>query len=228
MTTLQMASRSGTAAAIDDAKLQELRMTFRGPLLHPGDPGYDEARVVYNGMFDRRPGLIVRCRSTADVIDAVSLAAEHDLLVAVRGGGHSIAGHSVCDDGLVIDLSEMNGVYLDRTAGTVRAQGGALWGDLDRETQAFGLATPGGVVSHTGIAGLTLNGGIGWLRNKYGLSCDNLVSADVVTASGEVVTASADENPDLFWALRGGDDRADGVDPELERRHDAEVAAAAA
>jgi FAD/FMN-containing dehydrogenase len=204
MTTLQMASRSGTAAAIHEAKLQEMRMTFRGPLLLPGDPGYDEARVVYNGMFDRRPGLIVRCRSTADVIDAVSLAAEYDLLVAVRGGGHSIAGHSICDDGLVIDLSEMNGVHLNRSAGTVRAQGGALWGDLDRETQAFGLATPGGVVSHTGIAGLTLNGGIGWLRNKHGLSCDNLVSADVVTAAGELVTASAEENPDLFWALRGG------------------------
>jgi FAD/FMN-containing dehydrogenase len=204
MTTMQMAAMSGSPTTIDDATLQALQMTLRGRLMRPGDEGYDRARTLANGMFDRRPGLIARCRGTADVIDAVNFAREHGLLVAVRGGGHSVAGHSVCDDGMVIDLTEMSGVYLDRRSGTVRAQGGATWGDVDRETQAFGLATPGGIVSHTGIAGLTLNGGLGYLLNKYGLSSDNLVSADVVTAAGELLTASASENADLFWALRGG------------------------
>jgi FAD/FMN-containing dehydrogenase len=201
---MQMATTSGTPVVIDEAAVQELQMTLHGPLLRPGDPGYDAARVVFNGIFDRRPGLIVRCRGAADVMDAVQFARRHALLIAVRGGGHNVAGNSVCDDGLMIDLSLMHGVYVDHRAGTVRVQGGATWADVDRETQAFGLATPGGVVSSTGVAGLTLNGGIGWLRNKYGLSCDNLVSAEVVTADGALLTASASENPDLYWALRGG------------------------
>ncbi len=204
MTTIEAATRNGTPTRIDEAKLQELQAGFRGRLLRPGDPGYDQARQVYNGMFDRRPALIARCRATADVIDAVNFARETDLLIAVRGGGHNVAGNSMCDGGIVIDLAEMSAVHVDRKNQTVRAQGGATWGDMDRETQAFGLATPGGIVSTTGIAGLTLNGGLGWLRSKHGLSCDNLVSAEVVTASGELVTASATENADLFWALRGG------------------------
>ncbi|MEX0786430.1 MAG: FAD-binding oxidoreductase, partial [Dehalococcoidia bacterium] len=182
----------------------QMAMQFRGALLRPGDPGYDGARVVYNGMFDRKPGLIIRCSGTADVIDAVNFARQHDLVVAVRGGGHNIAGNAVCDDGLVIDLSQMRGVHVDRDAKTVRVQGGALWGDVDRETQAFGLVAPGGIVSHTGVAGLTLSGGIGWVRDKCGLSCDNLIAAEVVTANGELVEASEKKNKDLLWALRGG------------------------
>lgn len=204
MTALKLATNSGDTAAIEDSVLDELILELRGPLLRPGDQGYDEARVIYNGMFNRRPGVIIRCSGTADVIDAVRFARAHQLLVAVRGGGHNVAGNSSCDNGLVIDLSQMNGVTLDRKARIVKVQGGATWGDVDRETQAFGLATPGGVVSTTGVAGLALNGGIGWLRNKYGLSCDNIVSAEVVTADGDVVTASTTENVDLFWALRGG------------------------
>ena len=201
---MEIATTLGGRAEIDEAEIEELRMMMRGTLLRAGQPGYDEARVIFNGMFDRRPALIARCRGAADVMDAVRFASRHHLLTAVRGGGHSVAGASMCDDGLVIDLSQMNSVVVDHKRRVARVQGGATWADVDRETQAFGLATPGGIVSHTGVAGLTLGGGIGWLRNKYGLSCDNLVSADVVTADGEVLTANANENPDLFWALRGG------------------------
>ena len=179
-------------------------MTFRGRLLAPHDDGYDEARVVHNGLIDRRPGLIVRCSGTADVIDAVNLARERRLLTAVRGGGHSIAGYSVCDGGLMLDLSVMRGVWVDPGAQTVRVQGGATWGDVDREAQAFGLAVPGGVVSTTGVAGLTLGGGIGWLHRAYGLACDNLRSVEIVTANGQLRRASDAENPGLFWAVRGG------------------------
>ena len=204
MAIAQIATTAGTKATVDDAQLEEMLMAFRGAVLRPGDPGYDEARVIYNGDFDRKPGLIIRCSGTADVIDAVNFARERDLVVAVRGGGHNVAGNSVCDDGLMIDLSPMRGVHVDRKAKTVRVQGGATWGDVDRETQAFGLAAPGGVVSHTGVAGLTLNGGIGWIRNKCGLSCDNLIAAEVVTANGELVTASEKENKELLWGLRGG------------------------
>jgi FAD/FMN-containing dehydrogenase len=189
---------------VDDATVEQLRFTFRGDLIRPGDPGYDEHRRVFNGMIDRRPAIIMRPTGTADVVAAVNFARERDLVVAVRGGGHSVAGYGVCDDGVMIDLSRMRGVRVDPSAQTARAQGGATWGDLDRETQVFGLATPGGVVSTTGIAGLTLGGGFGMLSLKHGLSCDNLVSADVVTASGEVVVASEEENADLFWGLRGG------------------------
>jgi FAD/FMN-containing dehydrogenase len=194
----------GRPVVIEETEIEEFRLRMRGSLLRAGDHGYDEARVVFNGMFDRRPALIMRCRGVADVMDAVQFARRRHLLTTVRGGGHSVAGGSMCDNGLVIDLSQMSSVMVDRAAQIARVQGGATWADVDRETQAFGLATPGGIVSHTGVAGLTLGGGIGWLRNKYGLSCDNLVSAEVVTSEGEVLTASAHENQELFWALRGG------------------------
>ena len=195
---------SGEITELTDDQLAELRTTFRGRLLAPSDDGYDEARVVQNGLMDRRPGLIVQCSGTADVIDAVNLARERRLLVAVRAGGHSIAGYGVCDDALMLDLSAMRGAWVDPGARTVRVQGGATWGDVDRETQAFGLAVPGGVVSTTGVAGLTLGGGIGWLHRAYGLACDHLRSVEIVTADGQLRRASGTENPDLFWAVRGG------------------------
>lgn len=187
-----------------DEEVERFRVHLHGELIRPGDAEYDDARAVWNGMIDKRPGLIARCVGTADVITAVNFARENDLHVAVRGGGHNVAGTAVCDDGLVIDLSEMTGVWVDPEERTARVQAGATWADVDHETQAFGLATPGGVVSDTGVAGLTLGGGIGHIRCKYGLTCDNLVSADVVTADGEFLTASEDENPELFWGLRGG------------------------
>ncbi|MFF5212964.1 FAD-binding oxidoreductase [Streptosporangium sp. NPDC000396] len=202
--SIEVETLSGGTTTLDDEKLEELRMTFRGPLLSQQDDGYDESRVVYNGMVDRRPALIVRCSGTADVIDAVNLAREHGLLTAVRGGGHSVAGHSVHDRGLLIDLSGMRGVWVDPDSRVVRVQGGATWGDVDREAQAFGLAVPGGVVSTTGVAGLTLGGGYGWLHRKYGLSCDNLRAVEIVTADGRLLRASESENEDLFWGLRGG------------------------
>jgi FAD binding domain len=195
MSSIQVATLSGSPAMISQSDVESFRAALRGRLLLPGDESYDDARTVYNAAIDRHPGAIVRCRGTADVIDAVKLAERHELLMAVRGGGHNVAGLGVCDDGLVIDLTEMRGVHLNLGARTVRAQGGTTWGDLDRETQAFGLIAPGGVVSTTGIGGLTLNGGLGHVRNKFGLSCDNLVSADVVTANGELLTASATDNP---------------------------------
>ncbi|WP_224269372.1 FAD-binding oxidoreductase [Haloprofundus salinisoli] len=177
---------------------------FGGDVLLPSDEGYEEARRVWNGMIDRRPALIARCSGTADVVETVRFAREHELPLAVRGGGHNVAGTAVCDDGVVVDLSAMNGVFVDPDARRVRAQGGATLGDVDRETQLFGLATALGVVSETGIAGLTLNGGVGHLRRRYGLALDNLVSVELVTADGTVRTASETVNPDLFWAVRGG------------------------
>ena len=196
----------GSTVTLDDERLTELRGTFRGEVVAPGDAGYDEARTGgFNELYaERRPGLVVRCTGTADVIDAVGLAATERLLVAVRGGGHSIAGHSSVDGGLLIDLGAMNGVWVDPDARTVTAQGGATWGDVDREAQAFGLAVPGGIISTTGIGGITLGGGIGWLHRKLGLACDTLRSAQLVTADGRLIRTSADEEPDLFWALRGG------------------------
>ena len=182
----------------------ELKAGLRGQLLSPGDEGYDRARKLWNGMFDRRPALIARCAGAADVIRAVSFARDNRLAVAVRGGGHSFPGHSVCDGGLVIDLSAMKGIRVDLRTRTARAQAGVKWIEFDHETQAFGLATTGGTDGDTGIAGLTLGGGLGWLSSKYGLTVDNLVSADVVTADGRLLTASATENQDLFWGLRGG------------------------
>ena len=189
---------------VTESLLDSLRATFRGPLVGPGDPDYDEARSVWNAMVDKRPAVVARCTGPADVRAAVNFAREHGLLTAVRGGGHSAAGKGTCDDGIVIDLSLMKGVRVDPANRTVWAQGGVTWGDFDHETQSFGLATPGGVVSTTGIAGLTLGGGFGWLTRRFGFSCDNLLSVDLVTANGESVVCSEDENPDLFWGLRGG------------------------
>jgi FAD/FMN-containing dehydrogenase len=197
-----IASRAGVP--VDDAAVQAFASRLRGRLLRPGDEGYDSARKVWNGMIDKRPGLIARCAGAADVMAAVDLARTHDLLVAVRGGGHSASGQGVCDGGLVIDLSGMKGIRVSPAARTVRAEPGLTWGEFDRETQAFGLATTGGVVSTTGIAGLTLGGGLGWLVRAHGLTCDNLLSVDIVTADGQLRTASATEHPDLFWAVRGG------------------------
>jgi len=177
---------------------------FRGQLITADHTDYDSARAVWNGAVDRRPRLIARCSGTADVAAAVRFARDHNLEIAVRGGGHNVAGTAVCDEGIVIDLSAMRAVWVDPAGPTARVQGGALWGDVDHETQAHGLATTGGIVGHTGVAGLTLGGGIGWLMRKHGLTVDNLLGADVVTADGSIVQASADEHPDLFWALRGG------------------------
>jgi len=177
---------------------------FRGEVITADHHDYDEARAVWNGTVDRRPRVIARCRGTADVAAAVRFARDRGLEIAVRGGGHNVAGTAVCDDGIVIDLSAMRAVSVDPVARTALVQGGALWGDVDHETQAHGLATTGGIVSHTGVGGLSLGGGIGWLMRKHGLTVDNLVEAEVVTAAGEIVRASTDDHPDLFWALRGG------------------------
>jgi FAD/FMN-containing dehydrogenase len=177
---------------------------IRGEVIHPTDPTYDEARSVYNAMIDKRPGLIIRCATVADVIRCVNFARERRLPLAIRGGGHNGGGLGTVDDGLVIDLSEMNGVLVDPEARTVRVEGGAIWGKVDHATHAFGLAVPSGIISTTGGGGLTLGGGIGHLRCAYGLSCDNLRSVDVVTADGEFLSASAEENTELFWGLRGG------------------------
>ena len=187
-----------------DAAVEAFKAGLRGELVQAGAPGYDAARSVWNGMIDKRPALIVRCAGVGDVIDAVNFARDNELLLAVRGGSHSAAGLAMCDGGIVLDLSPMQGVRVDPRARTVQAQGGLVWADFDRETQAFGLATTGGTVSNTGIGGLTLGGGLGWLMGKHGFACDNLLSVDLVTADGQLVTASADEHPDLFWALRGG------------------------
>ena len=187
-----------------DDPIGELDSGFLGDVVRPGDSDYDDARAVWNGMIDKRPHVIARCRDVADVISAVEFAREEDLLVAVRGGGHNAAGLGTCDDGIVIDLSRMNWVDVDSDARRVRVGGGATWRDVDHATQAFGLAVPGGVVSHTGVAGLTLGGGYGHLRRAYGLTCDNLVSVDVVTADGRYLTASEEAHADLFWAARGG------------------------
>ena len=184
--------------------LERLRDSIRGPVIDPDDEGYDAARAIWNGAIDRRPACVARCTGVADVVAAVRFARECDLLVAVRSGGHGVGGHALCDGGLVIDLSPMKGIRVDPAARTATAEAGVLWGELDRETQLHGLATVGGIVTHTGIAGLTLGGGIGWLMRKHGATVDNLLAADVVTAQGEIVTASEEENPDLFWAIRGG------------------------
>ena len=194
---------TGTDGAGHDP-VQELRTRVRGEVLIPEDDGYDRVRATFNAMHESRPDLVVRCSGTADVVDAVNFARAQGLPLTVRGGGHSIAGLSAPEGGLLIDLSLMNGVQIDPDRRLAHVQGGALWGDVDREAQAFGLVTPGGVVSDTGVAGLTLGGGYGWVRRKYGLSCDNVVEAQVVCADGQVRTASAESNPDLYWALRGG------------------------
>ena len=204
MSELAMATTSGSLAAVPESAVSEYRAALLGSVLSAADLGYDDARKIWNGMTNKRPALIAQCRATADVMRSIKFAKTHGLLVAVKGGGHSIAGHSVCEGGLMIDLSRMNSVLVDRGRRVARAAGGAKWLDFDRETQAFGLATTGGTNSDTGIGGLTLGGGIGWLGGKYGLTCDNLLSAEVVTADGMLVTANATENSDLFWGLRGG------------------------
>jgi hypothetical protein len=193
------------APVLGEATIQELREAVRGEILAPSDGGYAEASRVWNGAHDgRRPALIVRCTGAADVIAAIGFARSNHLTIAVRGGGHSVAGFSTCDGGMVIDLSPMSGVRVDLEAGTATVGGGALWADVDHETQAHGLATTGGLISTTGVAGFTLGGGIGWLMRKHGLACDNLIGADVITADGRLVHASETENADLLWGLRGG------------------------
>jgi FAD/FMN-containing dehydrogenase len=189
---------------LDEATIKDFTKNFSGQIFRPGEAGYDEARAVWNGIIDRYPALIARCTSSADVMAAVNFAREHKVEVAVRGGGHNVAGHGTSDGGLVIDLSGMKQIEVDPVSRTVRAGGGATIGELDKATQAYGLATPLGVVTETGIAGLTLSGGFGWLRNKYGLSCDNLISVDVVTADGRLIKANERVNSDLFWGVRGG------------------------
>ena len=195
---------TGSDGILEERIVEELKASLRGALIRESDDGYEQARMVWNGNIDRRPALIARCAGVADVIDAVNFAHAHNLLVAIRGGAHSAAGHGTCDGGIVIDLSQMRGLRVDPENRTAQAQAGVLWGDLDRDAEAFGLATTGGVISNTGIAGLTLGGGLGWLMGKHGLTIDNLLSADVVTADGRFLNASANQNADLFWGLRGG------------------------
>jgi FAD/FMN-containing dehydrogenase len=191
------------STSLTDA-VANLAKTFAGQLLQPGDPDYEAARKVHNGSVDKRPALIARCRGVADIADAVNFARSQSLEVAVRGAGHNIAGRATIDDGLMIDLSAMKGIHVDPKTRMARAQGGVTWAEFNRETQLHGLATTGGIVSSTGIAGLTLGGGLGWLMGKFGLALDNLLSAEMITADGRILQASTEENPDLFWAVRGG------------------------
>src|SRR5439155_1082242 len=201
---LHVMTATGTQTVVDETRLQTLKSTLRGELLRPGDAGYDGARTVFNAMIDRRPGLIARCGGAADVVECVRFARMHALLLSVRGTGHNVGGLSVCDGGFMIDLSHMKGIRVDPAARSARVEGGVTWGELNDELQAFGLAATGGFVSTTGVSGLTLGGGLGWLVRKHGLALDNLLSVEIVTADGELRTASLDSNPDLFWALRGG------------------------
>ena len=200
MTVIQ----TSQAPLLETIAFDEFSGSLRGELLLPTSPGYDTARRIWNGAVGRRPAWIARCTGVADVVAAVRFARERDLEIAVRGGGHNVAGTAVCDEGVVIDLSAMRAVWVEPAGRTAWVQGGALWGDVDHETQAHGLATTGGIIGHTGVAGLTLGGGIGFLMRKHGLAVDNLLAAEVVTADGSIIWASADEHPDLFWALRGG------------------------
>jgi FAD/FMN-containing dehydrogenase len=193
-----------SAPPLTEAAVERFAARLRGPLIQPGDPTYDQARAVYNGMIDRSPRAIAVCANVADVIAAVQFGREHDLIISIRGGGHNVTGFAVNDGGLVIDLSAMRGIRIDPAAKTARVEGGATWGGLDHAAHPFGLATPSGVISTTGVAGLTLGGGFGHLSRRYGLACDNLRSVDLVTADGTFLTASADQHADLFWAVRGG------------------------
>jgi FAD/FMN-containing dehydrogenase len=204
MVDLRVITLTGRETMLPEAAVAAFQQSLRGQLIAPGDERYDEARQIWNANIDRRPGLICRPAGVADVITAVTFARDHQLLVSVRGGAHSFAGTCVCNGGLVIDLSLMKGIRVDPVRRTVRAEGGVKWGEFDRETQAFGLATTGGTVADTGIAGLTLGGGHGWLGNRYGLVSDNLTSVDIVTADGQCRIASDTEHPDLFWGVRGG------------------------
>ena len=202
MASRGLKSLDGAALGID--RIEALRSAFRGQLVSGGDTDYETGRRIWNASIDRHPGVIARCAGVADVVEAVNFARENGVLVAVRGGGHNVGGRALCDDGMVIDLSRMKGIHVDAHNRRARVQGGALLGDVDRETHLFGLAVPTGIISKTGIAGLTLGGGVGWLVRKYGLTCDNVLSFEIVTADGKVLIASAAENKDLFWALRGG------------------------
>ncbi len=189
---------------LTEDSITNLKEALRGRLIQPGDADYDEARKVYNGMIHRKPRLIARCADVADVILSVNFARENDLLVSIRGGGHNAGGLGICDDGLVIDLSPIKYTVVDPVAHTITVGGGCVWGDVDHATHVFGLATPSGVISTTGVGGLTLGGGVGHLTRKCGLTIDNLLSTDIVLANGDFVKANAEENPDLYWALRGG------------------------
>jgi FAD/FMN-containing dehydrogenase len=200
----ESAANLGSPTQVDNVLVKALQERFQGEIIRPSDPGYDAARTIWNRMIDRYPALIARCTHRDDVIQAVNFARDNDLLLSVRGGGHNVAGNAVCDNGLMIDLSLMKDIQADPLGRTATAQPGVVFGELDRATQPYGFAVPGGIVSLTGMAGLTLGGGFGWLTRKYGLTCDNLISAEVVTAAGELLTASAAENPDLFWGIRGG------------------------
>src|ERR687885_155219 len=204
MEGLRVATTTGADAVLEEAAVEEFKAGLRGELLGPGEEGYEEARTVWNAMIDKRPALIARCAGAADVIHSINFARTNEFLVAVRGGGHDVAGTAVCDRGLVIDLSPMKGIRVDPTRRTARAESGLTWGEFDQETQAFGLATTGGFVPTTGIAGLTLGGGLGYLMRRFGLVCDNLLSVDIVTAEGKLLAASETENEDLFWGIRGG------------------------
>jgi FAD/FMN-containing dehydrogenase len=204
MTEIRLASLHGGAIALGSESIDALRQMLRGNVCLPGEAGYDEARTIWNAMIDRRPGAVVRCRGAGDITRAVQFAREHGLLLAVRGGGHNIAGNAVCEGGLLIDLSPMRSVRVDPARRIARVEPGVTLGEFDKEAQSFGLATPLGINSTTGVAGLTLGGGFGWLSRKFGLAADNLISVDVVTAEGKLVEATATENSDLFWALRGG------------------------
>jgi FAD/FMN-containing dehydrogenase len=215
MRELRVTTTQGADTGLEDTVVEAFKASLRGVLLRPGDVGYDDTRKIHNGMIDRRPALIACCAGVADVLTGVRFAREHDLLVSVRGGGHGMPGFAVCEGGLMLDLSGMKSVHVDPHHRTVRAEAGVTWGEFDHETQAFGLATTGGVVSSTGIAGLTLGGGHGFLMRRYGLACDNLLSVDVVTADGRWLCASATEHAELFWGLRGGGGNF-GVVPSFE------------
>jgi FAD/FMN-containing dehydrogenase len=204
MSDMKILGSDGKSKSVDGEKVQSLKAALRGALLLPGDAGYEESRTIWNAMIDRRPALIARCTGAADVMLAVNFARENGLLLAVRGGGHNIAGNAVCDGGVMIDLSPMKAVRVDPETRTAHVGPGATLGDFDHEAQAFGLAAPTGINSTTGVAGLTLGGGFGWLSRKWGMIIDSLLAADVVTADGKLMRASANENPDLFWAIRGG------------------------
>jgi len=204
MDSVKVVGLSGETATLEGAALDQLKSSLRGPLLFPSDEGFDKARTVWNAMIDRKPALVACCAGVADIRQAVSFAHAHRLLTAVKGGGHNIAGNAVCEGGLLIDLSAMRAVTVDPIARVAHVSPGATLGDFDHECQAFGLATPMGINSTTGVAGLTLGGGFGWLSRKHGMTVDNLLAADVVTADGRLLRASATENPDLFWAIRGG------------------------
>ena len=189
---------------LDNELIQSLQEHSRGEIIRPSDPGYDDARTIWNAMIDKHPALIARCTNSDDVIKAVNFARDNNLLLSVHGSGHNVSGSAVCDGGLMIDLSLMKDIHVDPESGTASAQPGVVFGEMDQATQPHGLAAPGGIVSETGIAGLTLGGGFGWLTRKYGFTCDNLISAEIVTADGKLLTASATENSDLFWGIRGG------------------------